>query len=241
MMFMAGFALYSTTVLMPQLTQTLMGYPAQTAGMMLAPGGFTTMLIMPIAGLLVSRRDPRLLAAFGFFITTVALWQLTTISLEMDFWTAVWLRVFQSAGIACLFVPISTMAHHADLSGTKNDSISGLTNMARNIGGSVGISAVTTVLARRSEYHQNVLIAHSSYYDAPFQSVSNGLAQALDAAGTDSVSAVSQAYQNVYLSIQRQASILSYIDVAWLFALCLMPMIPLAFLIKRPKGRHLGG
>ena len=237
MMFMMGFALYGTTVLMPQLTQTLMGYPAQTAGMMLAPGGFTTMLIMPIAGFLVSRRDPRLLAAFGFFMTTVALWQLTTISLEMDFWTVVKLRVFQSAGIAWLFIPISTMAH-SDFPGAKNNSVSGLTNLARNIGGSVGISAVTTLLARRSQYHQNVLLTHVSSYDAAFQNVSAGLAQALNAAGTDSVSTLSQAYQDVYLWIQRQASILSYIDVAWLFAICVVPMVPMAFLIKRPSGGH---
>ena len=240
MMFMAGFALYGTTVLMPQLAQTLLSYPAQTAGLMLAPSGLTTMLIMPIAGLLVSRRDPRLLAAFGFFVTTLALLQLTTMSLDMDFWTAVKLRMFQAAGIAWLFVPIGTMAH-SDLPGSKNNGIAGLSNLARNVGGSVGISVVTTLLARRSQYHQNVLVAHASDYDAAFQHVSKGVADALSSAGTDSVSAVSQAYQETYLAIQRQASILSYIDVAWLFAICVGLMVPLAFLIKRPKGGHARG
>ena len=237
MMFMMGFALYGTTVLMPQLAQTLMGYPAQTAGMMLAPGGLTIMIIMPIAGLIVTRLDPRLLVVFGFVMTTLALLQLTTMNLEMGFWTVVKLRMFQSAGIAWLFIAITKMAY-ADLPRSRNNSVSALTNLARNLGGSVGISVVTTVLAQRSQYHQNVLLGHASHYDAAFQSDSGRLSEALSTAGADPVSAASQGLQNIYLLLQRQASILSYIDVAWTFAICMALMVPLAFLMKRQKGGH---
>jgi DHA2 family multidrug resistance protein len=179
-----GFALFGTTVLIPQLLQTLMGYTAQTAGMALAPGALTMMVVLLLVGKLAPRCDPRKLGAFGFLITAIALYHMTTINLEMDFWTAAKLRVFQSAGVAVLFVPINIIAF-ADLPGEKNNSVSGLINLARNIGGSFGISVVTTALARRSQYHQHVLIARVTDYDASVRNMVNGLSQALSSAGAD--------------------------------------------------------
>jgi len=234
MMFMIGFALFGTTVLIPQLLQTLLGYTAADAGMVLSPGGITVLVLMPVVGFLVSRYDPRYLAAFGFLVTAIALFYMTTMNLEMDFATAVKLRVFQSVGLAFLFVPINTLSY-TGIAPNKNNAVSGLINLARNIGGSVGISTVTTLLARRSQFHQNVLISRASNYDFQFRDMVRGLSQSLSAAGSTATDATSQAYHQIYLTIQRQASILSYIDTVWIFGIASALMVPLAFLMKRPK------
>lgn len=235
MMFMIGFALFGTTVLIPQLLQNLMGYTAEAAGMVLSPGGLTVLVMMPVVGILVSKRDPRHLAAFGFLVTALSLFYMTTMNLQMDFGTAVKLRVFQSIGLAFLFVPINTLSY-TGVSPNQNNAVSGLINLARNIGGSVGISAVTTLLARRSQYHQSVLVGRASNYDPSFRSAVEGLTHALGAAGSTATDATWQAYLQVYLTIQRQASILSYIDTVWIFGIASALMVPLAFLMKKPKA-----
>jgi DHA2 family multidrug resistance protein len=159
---------------------------------------------------------------------------MTTMNLEMDFGTAVKLRVFQSIGLAFLFVPINTLSY-TGVSPNKNNAVSGLINLARNIGGSVGISAVTTLLARRSQYHQSVLVGRATNYDPSFRSAVEALTHALSSAGATATDATWQAYQQVYLTIQRQASILSYIDTVWIFGVASALMVPLAFLMKKPK------
>ncbi len=234
MMFMVGFALYGTTVLIPQLLQTLMGYTAQAAGLTLSPGGFVVMLCMPLVGYLVSKRDPRMLAAFGFFVTAWSLYHMTTMDLEMNYWAAVKLRVFQSIGLAFLFVPINTLSY-TGIPQKSNNAVSGLINLARNVGGSVGISTVTTLLARRSQYHQTVLTARASNYNPQFTHSVQGLSQAFGSAGASAAGATQQAYQQIYLSVQRQAAVLSYIDTVFVFAVACALMVPLAFWMKKPK------
>jgi DHA2 family multidrug resistance protein len=231
MMFMIGFALFGTTVLIPQLLQTLMGYTAQSAGMVLSPGGVTVLVCMPLVGYLVSKRDPRYLAAFGFLVTAISLYHMTSLNLEMDFWTAVKLRAYQSIGLAFLFVPINTLSY-TGIPRNKNNAVSGLINLARNVGGSVGISSVTTLLAQRSQYHQQVLVERASNYNPQFRDLAASLGNTFGG-GTHGVSS---AYQQIYLTLQRQASVLSYIDTVWIFAIACAAMVPLAFFMKRPTG-----
>lgn len=236
MMFMLGVSLFGTTVLIPQLLQTLMGYTAQQAGMTLSAGGFMVMLLMPAVGALVSKRDPRYLIAFGFLANALALWHMTTISLEMDFRAATMLRVYQAFGIAFLFVPIQTMSY-AGIPREKNNNVSGMTNLARNMGGSVGISLVTTLLSRRAQHHQAQISEHMGNFDPGFRDLLNGMIRSLMAAGMDSLSATQQAYARINLLLQRQASILAYIDTVYLFAIFCALMVPLAFLMRRAKTK----
>ena len=150
MMFALGFTLYATTVLLPQLLQSLMGYTAELSGFAMSTGGLATVMCMPIVGILISRVDGRYLIMFGFTAMALALYHMTGLNLQMSFGHASLLRFYQSLGLAFMFVPINTLAY-VGIPPDKNNDVSGLTNLARNIGGSCGTSFFTTMLARRSQ------------------------------------------------------------------------------------------
>ena len=233
MMFMLGFALLGSTLMLPLFMQTLLGYTAEQAGMALSPGGFTLMLLMPLVGFLLSRYDARWLMAFGLAVLSFSLFHMTSFDLGVDFRTVVFARMIQSAGLAFLFVPINTAAY-AYLPREKNNAASGLMNLARNIGGSVGISFVTTMLDRRAQYHQHRLSSHLSSSNPQFQSMLQGMARTFEAKGFSPVDAMHKAYALVQGTLFRQANMLAYIDNFWLLGAAILAMIPLVFLMKRP-------
>jgi DHA2 family multidrug resistance protein len=235
MLFMVGFVLYGTTVLLPQLAQTLLGYTAELAGLMLMPGGFTIMLFLPLVGFLLSRYDARLMIAFGLFLLAISMFSMAhRFDLDVDFKTLMWARVYQSSGLAFLFIPINTAAY-AYLPREKNNAASGLINLARNIGGSVGISFVTTLLSRRTQFHQSVLTAYATGFSPRFRSALQGASQGF--MGSDAVTAQHQAYGRLYGLILRQSSMLAYIDNFWVLAIAALAVIPFVFLMKKPpKG-----
>ena len=144
LMFTLGVALYGTTVLIPQLLQTLMGYTAELAGMAMSPGGLVTMACMPVVGFLINKVEPRYLAAFGFAFTALALYHMASISLDMNYAYAASLRMIQAVGLAFLFVPINTASYYG-ITLAQNNDVSGLTNLARNVGGTVGTAAINTL------------------------------------------------------------------------------------------------
>jgi DHA2 family multidrug resistance protein len=237
MMFMLGVALFGGTVLLPQMVQTLMGYTAQQAGEVLSPGAIVIILLLPFIGIMVGKMDARKLIAVGWTLAALAMFYMTTtMNLGMSFREVIMLRIYQMTGVAFLFVPIQTMCYVGIPPG-KNNNVSGMTNLARNIGGSVGISLVTTLLARRGQFHQNRLAAHTSTYDPAFQSAIAGMAQTLKASGIQAAQATQMAYDRIYGALQAQASMLAYIDTIWIFGIAAALMAPLAFLMKRPtKG-----
>src|ERR1700735_222663 len=153
LMFMVGFALMSSTVLLPLFMQTIMGYTAEQAGLALMPGGFAILVAMPLVGFLLGRYDARRLLLFGMVTLSFALFHMTRFDTAVDFRTLATARIFQAIGLAFLFVPINTAAY-AFIPKNKSNAASGLINLSRNIGGSIGISLVTTMLARRTQFHQ---------------------------------------------------------------------------------------
>ena len=238
LMFMLGFALLGSTLLLPLFLQTLMGYTAELSGMALSPGGFAIMVIMPIVGWLLSRYDARYLILFGLCILSLSLFHMTSFDLDIDFKTAVLARVFQASGLAFLFVPINTAAY-AFLPREKNNAASGLMNLARNIGGSVGISVVTTMLDRRTQKHLTDLNGYFTSANAQFQSAVKGIAGALTSRGTPPADAQRQAIGVVQNIIQRQATMLAYVDNFHLLGVAILVMVPMIFLMK--KTRSTGG
>ncbi|HEV2177349.1 MAG TPA: DHA2 family efflux MFS transporter permease subunit [Terriglobia bacterium] len=235
MLFMVGFVLYGTTVLLPQLVQTLMGYTAELAGLMLMPGGLALIAVLPLVGYLLARNDARVMIAFGLFCLGIAMFYMAhQFELGMDFKTLVWARVFQAAPLAFLFIPINTAAY-AYLPREKNNAASGLINLARNIGGSVGISFVETLLARRTQFHQGVLTAHATAYSPAFRAAVQGATQNFARSGAGA--AQQHAYAQFYAEILRQSNMLAYLDNFWVLALASFLIIPFVFLMKRPpKG-----
>jgi DHA2 family multidrug resistance protein len=234
LMFMVGFALMSSTVLLPLFMQTILGYSAQQAGLALMPGGFAIIIVMPLVGFMLSKFDARKLLIFGFAAVGLALIHMTTFDATIDFRTAATDRVFQALGLAFLFVPINTTAY-AFLPKEKNNAASGLINLARNIGGSIGISVVTTMLARRAQVHQSNLSANAHPGSAKMQQMLDGMQHVLMSRGSSAWEAARQAHGMVANMISQQATVMAYIDCFWLLGIAALTMIPFVFLMKRIK------
>src|SRR5712672_3505101 len=234
LMFMLGFALLGSTLLLPLFMQTLLGYTAEQAGLALMPGGFAIMLLLPLVGFLLSRYSPRWLLVFGLVVLSASLFHMTTFNLQIDFRTTAIARMLQAVGMAFLFVPINTAAY-AFLPREKNNAASGLMNLARNMGGSVGISFVTTMLDRRTQAHTTDLVSHISASNPAFRSAFEGATRALEAHGASAAHAAQQAYGLIEGTIQREATMLAYIDNFRLLGWAIMAMIPIVFLMKKGK------
>ena len=239
LMFMLGFALLGSTLLLPLFMQTMLGYTAAQSGLALMPGGFTIMLAMPVVGFLLSRYSPRYLMMFGLTMLTFSLFHMTTFDLNVDFHTMVMARVYQALGLAFLFVPINTAAY-STLPRDKNNAASGLMNLARNIGGSVGISFVTTSLARRAQVHQVQLGEKINSANPQFRSALQGMTNVFSGAGPGSggTSAQQHAYAMLQANVIRQSTMMAYIDNFWVLGVVIACLIPCVFLIKktRPGG-----
>ncbi len=232
LMFVLGFVLYGSIVLLPQYVQVLLGWSAERAGMVLSPGGFTLMLLMPLAGALVARFDARWLIAIGFATCVAALYHMTIIDPQIDYYNTMMLRVYMAVGVAFLFVPINTMAY-TGVAAEHNDDVSAMINLARNIGGSVGIALSSAVVTERAQLHQANLVQHATSYDGSLHTFAVGVTAHLHQHGLSASHAISQTYARLYQALQAQAATLGYIDAFYLMALLSACMIPLVFLMKR--------
>jgi DHA2 family multidrug resistance protein len=236
MMFMVGAASFSTTVLMPQFLQSLMGYSAQSAGMVLSAAAIILLIELPLVGQLAGRIQARYLMAFGWAMLTVAMFFSThRIDLQISFASATWLRIAQYVPIGFIFIP-ATMVAYLGLPREKSNAVAGLVNFVRNMGSSVGTSAVTTILARRAQLHQAMLASHTSLSDPAFRDSAASLADRLRQGGVDQPQM--QAYGRLYESMQNQASTLSYIDAFWMLGIAAGVMFLMSFMLKRnnPRG-----
>ncbi|MGB8114148.1 MAG: DHA2 family efflux MFS transporter permease subunit, partial [Candidatus Sulfotelmatobacter sp.] len=234
LMFMLGFALLGSTLLLPLFMQTLLGYTAEQSGLALMPGGFTIMLLLPLVGFLLSRYSPRWMLFFGLSMLSLSLFHMTSFDLQINFRTVVVARILQAAGMAFLFVPINTAAY-AFLPRDKNNAASGLMNLARNIGGSVGISFVTTMLDRRTQTHMDYLSHNLSAGNPALQSMLHGATKTMQAHGASAAFATRQAYALIESTVQRQATMLSYIDNFQILGFAILALLPLVFLVKKGK------
>lgn len=234
LMFMLGFALLGSTLLLPLFSQTLLGYTAQQAGLALMPGGFAIILLLPLVGFLLSRYTPRWLLLFGLVVLSFSLFHMTGFDLNIDFRTVAEARVLQAVGMAFLFVPINTAAY-AFLPRDKNNAASGLMNLARNIGGSVGISVVTTMLDRRAQIHLTDMARNLTAANPALRSMIQGASRAMQAHGASASGATQRAYALIQGTVQRQATMLAYIDCFWFLGVAIMLMIPAVFLMKKSK------
>jgi MFS transporter, DHA2 family, multidrug resistance protein len=237
MIFILGVVLFSSLVLMPQFLQTQLGYTAELAGLVLSGGAVVLLIALPVVGQLTTRFQVRHIAAFGWLCLTAALYYSTTrIDLTISFSAATWLRVAQVIGLAFLFVPI-TLASYIGIPADRTNAAAGMINFMRNLGSSVGTSMVTTVLARRSQFHQTMLVHHTNPGNAIFHDSVGGITTRLSASGASSADAGLRAYQTLYRSIQSQAAVLAYIDVFWILAIGAALMFLMSFLLASNDPR----
>lgn len=238
LLFTLGFSLYATTVLIPQYVQTLLGYTAELAGLVISPGGITIMLMMPVVGLLITRVDSRVMITFGFLVLSASLLMMHShLTLGSSFRSIMWLRIFQSVSLAFLFIPINTIAY-TNIPRSQNNDVSGLSNLARNIGGSVGTSFVATMLARRAQTHQTVLVQNLTSGDGTFQqrisSLTNFLVGSSGPGGGSRTDAVTAAQSNIYNMLHAQAQMLAYLDIIAVLAVFCIVMVPLVWIVGKP-------
>jgi DHA2 family multidrug resistance protein len=232
LIFGLGFALFGSTVLVPQFLQALMGYTATESGKVLSPSGLVVMLILPITGLLINKVGPRVLITVGLVVAAASLWLTSQIDLQVDYWTITIYRALQGVGIAFLFVPIST-ASFSRLPPEKSNAASALFNLARNLGASFGIATVTTVVVRQTQVHTNLLVAHAASGNAPYTRVVAGLTQRLEQAGASAFEAGRQATAVVAQTIAQQAGAQAYLDAFRFVAFACIVMLPLGWLLKK--------
>jgi DHA2 family multidrug resistance protein len=233
-MFFLGFVLYASTVLIPQFLQQLLGYTAELAGLALSPGGAVIMLMMPVVGFLVSRVDSRILVTFGLTVSALALFVMASWSLQLDYSHAVRARMLQSFGLAFLFIPINVAAF-AYVPREKTNMGTGIINLARNIGASVGIATVTTMLERRTQAHQSRLGEHVNTFSTAYHNMLNGTQLRLVSAGSGWAHAANQAERLVYGTVQRQAAMLAFIDDFKMLGVVFFAVIPVMLLLRKPS------
>jgi len=235
--FVLGIVLFGSTVLIPEFLQSSLGYTAERAGMALSPGGLILMFMMPVAGRLTATKvDPRLLVALGFLGTAITLHLMTVIYLGIDFRTIVLLRMSQVLFLPLIFVPISTL-NYIGVPREKNNQVSGMSNFARNIGGAMGTSLLSTFLSRQNQMHQKSFAAHTNESSANFQQFLAGLKEMFISQGYDAATATKKALAMAYQTVQAQSSGLSFENSFWLMSIIVLCLVPLPFIMRRPPRR----
>jgi DHA2 family multidrug resistance protein len=233
MMFNLGVLLFASLVMMPQFLQTLMGYTAESAGLVLSAASLVLLFEMPIVGQLTTKVPAKYIMAFGWLCLAFGMYRSTTqLDLLVSFGAASRLRIAQAFGLGFLFVPIS-LAAYIGIPPEKGNSVAGLVNFMRNIGSSVGTSMVTTLLARRAQFHQSTLSAHATNYDRAFRTQVTGLASQLVHAGASVPDAQGQAFARTYQSLQIQSQTLAYLDTYMVLAVAAGLMFVLSFVVRK--------
>ena len=229
LMFVLGFSLYGTTILIPQFVQTLLGYTAELAGKVLSPAGFMMMAMMPVVGFLSSKVDPRKLIAFGFILLTSSLIWMGHLNLNLSYGQLVFMRMFQASGLAFLFIPINTIAY-IGVKQAQNNDVSGLTNLARNIGGSCGTAFLATMLTRRTAAHESNMVRNLTPGNPAF----NQRVESMKHLFGKGNAGVHGAQGFIYNMLHRQAAALAYVDIIQYMTIFCACMIPLLIFIPRP-------
>jgi MFS transporter, DHA2 family, multidrug resistance protein len=230
-MLATGAVLISTTQLLPQLLQTELNYTALLAGLALSPGGIATLVLMPVVGRLTGIVQPKYLIMLGAAIVAFSMWHLTGLTGDITYGYAAMSRIFLALGLPFLFLPVTT-ASYDGVPPEKTNQASALINVARNIGGSMGVALAQTVLAQRQQFHQSRLIAHAAPSDLGYQQTIETMTRFFQAQGSSASDAASQAVAWVGRILQQQVDLLAYIDVFWTLAVVAVLMIPTAAVLR---------
>ena len=230
LMLMLGFMLLGSTFLIPAYVQSLMGYRAVDAGMVLTPGGLITLVLLPLVGRSMNKVDLRILVAIGLIIGGSSLLWMTHFYLEMTFRQIMLARMVQGASLAFLFIPINAMAFRS-ITKDKTNNASALINLARNFGGSIGISFMSTMLTRREQFHQSRLVESLQSMNPAYPDFASQVGSVMGGGAKGSSTLAS-----IYQGAVQQATLLSYLDDFKILGLLFLGMLPLLLLVKAGKG-----
>jgi DHA2 family multidrug resistance protein len=233
LMTVLGFVLYGSTVLIPLWLQTLMGYSALEAGMAMLPRGLGSFLFMPIVGILMSKIEPRKLLAAGLIICGYSLYMLSRLNLNAGYWDIFWPQLLQGTSMGLLFVPLTTVTNDP-IPRQEMGNATSLFNLMRNIGASIGIASVTTLVARHTQSHTNDLTQFISSLNPASRATFEGMKNMFMSRGMDATTAGNQAYAAMFGMVQQQAAMMSYLDAFFLLSILFISMLPLILIMKRP-------
>ncbi len=240
LMTVLGFVLYGSIVVIPIWLQTLLGYPAMTTGLTMAPRGLGSMLGMPLIGMAVGRFDPRKILAVGLFLGALSTWQLAQLNLNVGFWDLFWPQAIQGFGLSMVFVPLTTISMNPVPREGMGNATS-LFNLMRNLGGSVGIAVVTLMNTRFTQKYTAILGAHVASGNASTGQWFGSLRSLYLGTGSGPGLADQQAYASLFGMVERQAAMRAFVDVFQLLTIAFVLMIPLTLVMRRPKGSEGGG
>jgi MFS transporter, DHA2 family, multidrug resistance protein len=235
LMTVLGFVLYGSLVLLPIFLQTVLGYPALQAGIAMAPRGIGSFIAMPVIGMLIGKIDPRKMLGAGLLVGAFTLFELSSINLQAGYWDIFWPQFIQGLSMGLLFVPLSTLTM-SSIAKEKMGNATSLFSLMRNLGGSVGIAMVATMLARRTQVHTNLLGANIHAYSSQAQQALEDARNLFMSRGSDFYTATQQAYRAIWGSVLRQSSMVAFVDVFRALALVFLLAVPLVLLMRRLKN-----
>ena len=236
--FTLGMVLNGSTILIPQFLQLQLGYTAQQAGMALSPGGIALALLMPVAGALAMKFDPRKVIAVGFVLTSASMFWMMRISPDIDFGSVVWMRIFQVVGLPLIFIPISTLAY-VGMRREDNNQVSGISNFARNLGGAVGTSFLVAYLTRHRQMSRIDLVSHLHRGNAVFDRYLAELQQSAIRTGVGAANAGQHSLAQLQQIVDGHANVLAFISAFFVLGVIVALLVPLPFLMKRPSKEEM--
>ena len=225
--------LYGTTASLPLFLQNLMGYPALQSGYAMSPRGIAAFAATMVVGRVMGKIRARYLLCFGFILLAYSSFVLAGINLQVGRINVIWPSILNGIAISFIFVPLTTSTM-SQLGQAQIGNASGLYNLMRNLGGSIGIAFVTTMLARGAQTHQALMVGHLTATDTAFRQQFDA-AKSVLGQHTDPATATLQAYNAVYSLLQQQASLWAYVDNFFVFGILALCGIPLVFFFKRPQ------
>jgi MFS transporter, DHA2 family, multidrug resistance protein len=236
LMAIMGVGLYGSLVLIPLVLQTVLGYPPLQAGITMAPRGLGSFIAMPLVGMILARVDARKMLTLGIIICSLTLIQLSRLDLNAGFWDFCWPQLFMGLSLGMLFVPLTTIT----MDPIPNDGMGNATslfNLVRNLGGSIGIAAVSTIQTRRAQMDVNVLGADVNYHNVHAMMMLNSLRQYFVGLGADPVTAMRRAQGAIFGMVEQQASMISYNSTFRILGFLFLGMLPFVLLMNRPRKR----
>src|SRR6478672_3005523 len=238
--FILGFGLYGSTFIIPLYTQATLGWTAQQSGALMIPAALTTAFMMPIIGQLLQRGVPQqyLVAAGMLLFFVYSFWGYKILTPDTGADNFFWMLIVRGLGMGMLFIPITTLSL-STLKGQQIGQGAAFTGMMRQLGGSFGVAAITTYLARQNEVHRNDLVSHLNINDLDVQQRVSGMKHVFMSKGMTPDVALQSAYKALEYNIMKQASVLSYMDVFLGLGLMFLICIPFVLMVKSNKGKKI--
>ena len=238
MTFILGFGLYGSTLIIPIYTQSVLGWTATDAGLLLIPGSITTAIMMPFIGKMIQKGVPQgYMVAAGFFVFFIfTFWMRNIITPDTGAEHMFWPLILRGVGLGLLFVPITTLSL-STLSGKSIGEGAAFTGMMRQLGGSFGIALITTFITRFSQEHRVNLIAHLDITRVELQTRIQQLQAGFVSKGFTANEALAKAYQVIDFSLSKQSTVMSYMDIFMYLGIMFLLCIPIIFFIKKGKNK----